>query len=86
LALSGVTVALAHEFSEDGIRVNGIAPGMMTGRLPEELIRTIVAQQLIKRRGTAEDLVEVLLLLCSERSSFITGQTIHVDGGVAPRP
>jgi len=86
LALSGVTVALAHEFSEDGIRVNGIAPGMMTGRLPEELIRTIVSQQLIKRRGTAEDLVDVLLLLCSERSSFITGQTIHVDGGVDPRP
>lgn len=85
LALSGVTVALAHEFAPDGIRVNGIAPGMMTGRLPPELVQTIVGRQLIPRRGCAEDLVEVLTLLCSSRSSFMTGQTIHVDGGVDPR-
>ena len=85
LALSGVTVALAHEFSVDGIRVNGIAPGMMTGRLPEEIVQTILDRQLIKRRGAATDLVDVLILLCSDRSSFITGQTIHVDGGVDPR-
>lgn len=86
LALSGVTVALAEELSEDGIRVNGIAPGMMTGKIPDALVQSVIGQQMLKRRGKPEDLVETLLYLCSERSAFVTGQTVIVDGGVTRRP
>jgi 3-oxoacyl-[acyl-carrier protein] reductase len=86
LAISGLTVALASEFAGDNIRVNGIAPGMMNGRLPQEIVDRMVAQQSVRRRGEPEDLVGALLFLCTDASSFVTGQTLIVDGGVASRP
>jgi 3-oxoacyl-[acyl-carrier protein] reductase len=86
LAISGLTVALAEEFGGDNIRVNGIAPGMMTGRLPPTLVEAMIAKQSIGRRGSADDLVGALLYLCSPLSSFVTGQTLIVDGGVTRRP
>jgi NAD(P)-dependent dehydrogenase (short-subunit alcohol dehydrogenase family) len=86
LALNSVTATLAHELAGDGIRVNAIAPGMMSGRVPQERIDSVFAMQALKRMGTPEDLVGTLLFLCSARSSFITGQTILVDGGAVIRP
>jgi 3-oxoacyl-[acyl-carrier protein] reductase len=86
LAISGLTVALATEFGRDNIRVNGIAPGMMNGRLPQEIIDTVVKQQILQRRGQPEDLVGALLFLATDASSFMTGQTLIVDGGPARRP
>ena len=86
LAISGVTVALANEFADDNIRVNGIAPGMMNGRLPQEIVDRVVAQQRIHRRGQPEDLAGTLLYLCTDASSFMTGQTLIVDGGITSRP
>jgi NAD(P)-dependent dehydrogenase (short-subunit alcohol dehydrogenase family) len=86
LAISGLTVALAHEFGVDNIRVNGIAPGMMNGRLPQEVIDKVVSQQILRRRGQPEDLAGALLFLCTDASSFMTGQTLIVDGGPAARP
>lgn len=86
LALSGLTVALAAEFGDDGIRVNAIAPGMMTGLLPQPLVESVLALQMIHRRGTPDDLVGALLFLCSDAASFITGQTLIVDGGATRRP
>jgi 3-oxoacyl-[acyl-carrier protein] reductase len=86
LALSGLTVALAAEFADDNIRVNGIAPGMMNGRMPPERVNEIVQAQLIRRRGTPEDLVGTLIFLATDASSFMTGQTLIVDGGPARRP
>jgi NAD(P)-dependent dehydrogenase (short-subunit alcohol dehydrogenase family) len=85
LAISGLTVALAEEFAPDNIRVNGIAPGMMTGRVPQDIIDMVLGQQTLKRRGKAEDLVGGLLYLCSDASSFMTGQTLIIDGGAARR-
>ena len=85
LAVSGLTIGLAEEFEPDSIRVNGIAPGMMTGRMPQELIDMVLARQVMKRRGRHEDLIGALLYLCSDLSSFVTGQTILVDGGAALR-
>jgi len=85
LAVSGLTIGLAEDFEPDGIRVNGIAPGMMTGRVPQEVIDMVVSHQVLKRRGKHEDLVGALLYLCSDLSSFVTGQTILVDGGAALR-
>ncbi len=85
IAVSGLTIGLAEEFEPDNIRVNGIAPGMMTGRVPQEIIDMVVSRQVMKRRGKHEDLVGALIFLCSDASSFITGQTILVDGGAAFR-
>jgi NAD(P)-dependent dehydrogenase (short-subunit alcohol dehydrogenase family) len=85
LAVSGLTIGLAEEFEPDNIRVNGIAPGMMTGRVPQDIIDMVLARQVLKRRGQPQDLVGGLLYLCSDVSSFMTGQTLLIDGGAALR-
>ncbi|WP_419845782.1 SDR family NAD(P)-dependent oxidoreductase [Candidatus Poriferisocius sp.] len=86
LALNGVTRVLADEFADDNIRVNGIAPGMMTAKLPEQQVKTLLARQTVRRQGQPEDLVGLLLYLCSEESSFMNGQTVVIDGGMARSP
>ncbi len=86
IAISGLTVALAHEFGPDNIRVNGIAPGAMNGRMPPEVFERMLSLQSIKRPGAPEDLEGALLFLATDASSFMTGQTLIVDGGVAARP
>jgi NAD(P)-dependent dehydrogenase (short-subunit alcohol dehydrogenase family) len=85
LALNGLTMILAEELAPDGIRVNGIAPGVMTGRGDPAILEPVIARQLIKRRGAPVDLVGALLFLCSDASAFVTGQTIVVDGGQTRR-
>jgi NAD(P)-dependent dehydrogenase (short-subunit alcohol dehydrogenase family) len=81
LAVVGMTRTLAVELASDNIRVNAIAPGVMTGKLPPERVARALERQLISRRGTPEDLVGPLLFLCSAASSFMTGQTLLVDAG-----
>jgi 3-oxoacyl-[acyl-carrier protein] reductase len=85
LALNGLTMLLAQELAPDGIRVNGIAPGVMTGRGDPKNLDPKIAAQLITRRGQPSDLLGTLLFLCSDASAFITGQTIVVDGGQTKR-
>lgn len=86
LAISGLTVALAHEFGGDNIRVNGIAPGVMNGRIPKEALDRVLATQLLHKRGAPEDLAGVIVFLATDDSAFMTGQTVIVDGGPAARP
>ena len=90
LALNALTVGLATEFAGDGIRVNGIAPGLvdseasidwMNDPVRKGIGEEFVGGQLIKRLGRMEDLANMALFLCSDDASFITGQTILVDGG-----
>jgi NAD(P)-dependent dehydrogenase (short-subunit alcohol dehydrogenase family) len=81
LALVSMTNVLATELAPDNIRVNAIGPGMMTGQMPEAEVQAVLARQRIPRRGRPEDLVGLLLYLCSDQSSFVTGQMILVDGG-----
>ena len=86
LALNGLTLSLAQEFAADGIRVNGIAPGMVGSdavleRLEDVHKKAVLGGQMIKRWGRVEDLVDMALLLCSDGASFVTGQTFTVDGG-----
>ena len=83
LALNGVTKVLADELSDDNIRVNGIAPGVMTAKLPEEQVQRLLARQTVRRPGQPQDLVGLLVFLCSDESSFINGQTVVIDGGMA---
>jgi NAD(P)-dependent dehydrogenase (short-subunit alcohol dehydrogenase family) len=85
-AIDAVTRVLAAELSEDAIRVNGIAPGVMTAKMPPEQVASLLARQTVRRPGRPEDLIGALLFLCSEDSSFVNGQTITVDGGMARIP
>ena len=86
LALNGLTVSLARDFDEDGIRVNAIAPGFVESKAAKEGLsethRSLVIQgQITKRVGQIEDLIGTALLLCSEDAAFVNGQTWFVDGG-----
>ena len=83
-----LTRALARELGPSHIRVNGVAPGAFptaaeVSQHPdlEAYEREILASQAIKRRGRAEDVASLVSFLCGDESSFITGQTINVDGG-----
>ncbi|EUA24086.1 short chain dehydrogenase family protein [Mycobacterium xenopi 4042] len=87
LAVRGLTVAFASELSPDRIRVNAIAPGLTNTEnaladLPHGLVDDIVRErQLVHRLGTTDDVVSAMLYLCSDDSSFITGETLKVSGG-----
>jgi len=90
LALNGLTLSLAQEFARDKIRVVGIAPGMIASeavlaRLEDVHKKAVLGSQLIKRWGGVDDLVGAALLLCSDQASFVTGQTVTVDGGFVKR-
>jgi 3-oxoacyl-[acyl-carrier protein] reductase len=95
LALNALTVSLAQELAPHHIRVNGIAPGLVDSEAAVEWMNdperkgiqdTLVAGQAIKRPGTMQDLANMALFLCSDEASFITGQTILVDGGFTKKP
>ncbi|KJS08645.1 MAG: short-chain dehydrogenase [Gammaproteobacteria bacterium BRH_c0] len=86
LAVRGLTVTLAGDFREDGIRVNAIAPGLIftdtiRAELSPELVSAVKKQQILDREGEEKDIVEAMLYLCSARASFITGETLRVSGG-----
>ena len=84
-ALIGFTKALAKEVGLSGITVNCIAPGVidtpMNGHLSQDIIEELKNGTPINRIGTPEDVAEAILFLASDRSSFITGQVLSVDGG-----
>lgn len=93
LALVGLTTTLAKQLGKEGINVNAIAPGNVTsdaGRMlvPDEspFIRFLEMTVASRPRGTPDELVGTLLLLCSAAGAWITGQVIHVDGGWVIRP
>ena len=83
----GLTRALAHQWGQDGIRVNAIAPGYHKTDMTKPLWSDPVAAAKIadraaaKRWGTAEDLVGPALFLASDAASFVTGAVLPVDGG-----
>ena len=80
--LVGFTRGIAREFAEQGIRANCIAPGQMdTARAAGRAARP--GEELIpmKRRGAPEEIATTVRFLCSPAASYITGQTLHVNGG-----
>ena len=83
----GMTKSLAKELGGKNINVNAIAPGFidtdMTRVLSEEQKKNILSQVPLKRLGLVSDIANVAAFLASEDSDYITGQVIHVDGGMA---
>lgn len=83
----GFTRTLAREVGPEGVTVNAIAPGAFPTDAekihpnPEEYNQWVLDQQSVKRRGTPEDIGNLVTFLAGDTSSFITGQTIGIDGG-----
>jgi len=86
-ALIGLTRAWAREFGPYGITVNAIAPGAFPTDAetihpdPAGYNRMVLDAQAIKRRGTADDIAAAIAFFAADEASFITGQTLHVNGG-----
>jgi 3-oxoacyl-[acyl-carrier protein] reductase len=84
--LIGLTKTAARELAPRGIAVNAVAPGFidtpMTAGLPEKVKEAMLAQVPMGRMGQSEDVAETVAFLASEKASYITGQVIHVNGGM----
>jgi len=82
----GFTKSVAKEVGSRNIRCNAIAPGFilteMTEKLPEDVKKEWAEKIPLKRGGTPEDVANTALYLASDLSSYVTGQTIHVCGGM----
>lgn len=85
--LVGMSKSLGLELASRGITVNCIAPGFidtdMTRVLPDDTREKILDSIPIKRMGTADEIASAVAFLASPESAYITGQTIHVNGGMA---
>jgi 3-oxoacyl-[acyl-carrier protein] reductase len=84
--LIGLTKATAREVASRGITVNAVAPGFieteMTGKLPEQIRHAMRQQIPLGRFGLPRDVAAVVSFLASDASSYITGQVIHINGGM----
>jgi len=96
-AVVGLVKSLANEFGKDGILVNNVAPGYTaterlkdlaasrskaSGKTQEEIFEGWAADAPLKRLGEPREVADAIVWLASERASYITGQTILVDGGI----
>ncbi|GIN61494.1 3-oxoacyl-[acyl-carrier-protein] reductase FabG [Robertmurraya siralis] len=82
----GLTKTTAKELASRGITVNAVAPGFittdMTDQLNEEMKAEMLKQIPLARLGEPQDIAKVVAFLASEESRYMTGQTLHVDGGM----
>jgi 3-oxoacyl-[acyl-carrier protein] reductase len=96
-AVVGLVKSLANEFGKDGILVNNVGPGFTatdrlielakarsatTGKPQQEFLDGWAAEAPLKRLGSPRELADTIVWLASERASYITGQTVLVDGGM----
>ncbi|TCS42558.1 3-oxoacyl-ACP reductase FabG [Reinekea marinisedimentorum] len=84
--VEGFTRSLAREIGSRNITVNSIAPGFiqtdMTHELPEDVKENLMKQVPLNRLGSPEEIAHAALFLASDGASYITGETIHVNGGM----
>jgi len=81
--LIGTSRAIASEVARLGIRVNVIAPGIIKTEMIKDIPRNIIKEMIpMARAGQPEEIAKVVRFLCSEDSSYITGQVISVNGGM----
>lgn len=86
-AISGLVKSLALELSTRNITVNSVAPGFiqsnMTDKLNDDQKNAILSKIPMKKLGNSNDIAKAVGFLCSENANYITGQTLHVNGGLA---
>jgi 3-oxoacyl-[acyl-carrier protein] reductase len=82
----GLTKTTARELASRGITVNAVAPGFietdMTAKLNDEMKEALLSQIPLARLGQPEDIAQMVAFLASDAASYITGQTISIDGGM----
>ncbi|PRX58843.1 3-oxoacyl-[acyl-carrier-protein] reductase [Cohnella sp. SGD-V74] len=82
----GLTKSAARELASRGITVNAVAPGFiesdMTDKLPAEYRDKLLGEIPMGRMGRPEDIASIVVYLASDAASYMTGQTVHVDGGM----
>lgn len=89
-AIHALTCAMAQELGPDGIRVNAVCPGIVDTYRMDDIPRgeawdALVERQVpLRRAGTGEDVAWMVVYLCSDQGSWITGQLYTVDGGTVP--
>ena len=85
--LTGFTYSVAKELAARNVTANIVAPGYIstdvTENLPEEIKQQLTDHIPLGRRGHAWEIAEIVAFLCTDRASYITGQLIAVDGGLA---
>ena len=85
-AVIGLTKTAAVEYAEEGIRVNAVCPGYiqtrMTAALREKRSEAVIARTPMRRYGQPREIAEMVVWLCSDRASYVTGAAYEVDGGL----
>ncbi|MFQ5824149.1 MAG: SDR family oxidoreductase [bacterium] len=83
--LIGLTKTVAKELGRYHVNVNAVAPGLvttpLTQKLPEKILNDSLAETVLGRLATPDDIANVILFLCSDLARHITGEVIKVDGG-----
>lgn len=88
MGIAGYVRQLASEFGPEGIRVNGLSPGLIDTDRDETFAghEQVIEATPLRRMGTKQEIADVCCFLASDRASFITGQVIHANGGSYPTP
>ncbi|MBM4311946.1 MAG: 3-oxoacyl-[acyl-carrier-protein] reductase [Deltaproteobacteria bacterium] len=85
-AVIGFTKAVAREYAHSGITANAVAPGFiktaMTDAIPDKERELMISQIPARQLGTPEDVANAVCFLASDESGYITGQVLHVNGGL----
>ena len=85
--IAGMIKAMAQEYAKRGVTANCVAPGFivtpMTEKLNDKQREVIVAKIPASRAGTAEEVAAAVVFLASNEAGYVTGQTLHVNGGMA---